>query len=200
MMGKVKRTYYLTPGNEEFLRREAFETRLPASTIINRALEQYQREGATQMATMAERCLEALQAYTGDDEWNGVFYRADGFDPDATDQADPGNSTVAVFEDGSRLRWVEQDQEWVAEGPSQYRITYVEPGIEPVPGQAVEPRYADTLEEARELVADLMEQPLRPELEGGAGEQVGKEWVPVEAWCETTDEMSPWYCIERRIS
>ena len=77
-----------------------------------------------------------------------------------------------------------------------FRITYVEgPGVETHVG----PWHADTLQGAREKVADLMEQELTPELEGLTGEQVDPEWAPVEAWCEGTGEESPWYCIERRV-
>ena len=77
-----------------------------------------------------------------------------------------------------------------------YRVVYVTYG-EPGPDHPG-PWYVDTFEAAREKIADLMDCDLRPELKGGTGEGADPDWMPLEAWCETTEELSPFYVIEER--
>jgi hypothetical protein len=74
--------------------------------------------------TQAQHALTAIQAYgaqapTEDnhihtrDLWEAVIQRAEGYDEEATAQADPSHTNVeAVFADGSRLWWNAPLQAW----------------------------------------------------------------------------------------
>ena len=194
----------------EWLRREAFEQRDSITGIITRAIREYmaRRKGEGIMFerttyTHMEQEYEAIEV-----SWEQA-QEILGREHMGT-QADDEALVQALLEAGAP-EWVRDTDGWVDEsvwgliGPEidgegdtapAYRITYVEgPGVETHVG----PWYADTIEEAREKIADLMEQELTSELEGLTGEQVDPEWAPVEAWCEGTGEESPWYCIERRV-
>jgi hypothetical protein len=74
--------------------------------------------------TQAQQALAAIQAYgapapTEDDHthtrhlWEAVIQRAEGYDEEATAQADPSHTNAeAVFADGSRLWWNAALQAW----------------------------------------------------------------------------------------
>jgi|SoiMetStandDraft_2_1073263.scaffolds.fasta_scaffold19130_1 hypothetical protein len=74
--------------------------------------------------TQAQRALAAIQAYgapapTKDDHtyardlWETVIQRAEGYDEEATAQADPSHTNAeAVFADGSHLWWNAALQAW----------------------------------------------------------------------------------------
>ena len=64
--------------------------------------------------TFAEKALKRLARYLGDEEWNECI-DGEGYDRDATVAADPANrNEVAVYKDGSRLEYLEQEHRWVA--------------------------------------------------------------------------------------
>ena len=72
---------------------------------------------STTPQTQAERSAHALNAYTGDNIWDDVILRLDGYDHDATEEADPDyGSDVVVFEDGSVIAWCEMTKLWSARG------------------------------------------------------------------------------------
>ena len=74
--------------------------------------------------TQAQQALAAIQAYgapapTEDDHtharhlWEAVIQRAEGYDEEATAQADPSHTNAeAVFADGSHLWWNAALQAW----------------------------------------------------------------------------------------
>jgi hypothetical protein len=68
------------------------------------------------ISTMAQRCLAALAAYDGENEWSEVILSSGWpLDEKATGEADPSYmSDIAVFSDGSRLMWDEPLKEWRA--------------------------------------------------------------------------------------
>ena len=200
----------------EWLREHAHQIRESMNSVLRRALQEYRAriekgEGIRIVLmfepttyTHMEQEYEAIEvSWEQTQEILGRDHTGDA--------ADDESLVEALLETGAP-EWVRDAEGWVDEsgwgliGPEidgddedtapAYRITYIEgPGVETHVG----PWYADTIQGAREKVADLMEQELTPEMEGLTGEQVDPEWAPVEAWCEGTEDESPWYCIERRV-
>jgi hypothetical protein len=73
--------------------------------------------------TQAQRALAALQAYMANRPsedvythrrgWEAVIYGAEGYDEEATAEADPSHTNeTAVFADGSRLWWNAELNAW----------------------------------------------------------------------------------------
>jgi len=64
------------------------------------------------MTTTAERVVDLLNAYTGDNFWQDIIVPA-GVDDMATEAADPhSQSEVAIFLDGSQIYFREDDRKW----------------------------------------------------------------------------------------
>lgn len=70
--------------------------------------------------TYAQRALITLKAIPDNcsDWWDEYVYPLAGYDPEATETADPnGNSTVIVFSDASRCKWDGDSKTWEVDRP-----------------------------------------------------------------------------------
>lgn len=57
--------------------------------------------------------IDQLNTYAGDDIWQDVIYGIDGFDMEATTEADPSDrSDVIVLTDGTRIEFDQRTGEW----------------------------------------------------------------------------------------
>ena len=61
---------------------------------------------------IAQKVLQDLQIYEGDNEWDEVILHYD-LDFEATEETDSNDmSDIAIFTDGSSIIWDEVEKEW----------------------------------------------------------------------------------------
>ncbi len=62
--------------------------------------------------TRAEKAIQMLRDYAGDNPWNDVIYPL-GVDEDLSEKLSGWDSSEAViFEDGSGMEWLQPEAEW----------------------------------------------------------------------------------------
>lgn len=85
-----------------------------AEDIISAVMDEFKADRCEQveLATYAYLALSKLNGYEGDNLWNDVIEGLAGADWDASCEAS-NDSTVVVFDDGSRAEWDVVRQEWV---------------------------------------------------------------------------------------
>lgn len=85
-----------------------------AEDIISAVMSEFEAGRCEQvgLTTYAYLSLPKLNSYEGENLWNDVIEGLAGADWDASCEAS-NDSTVVVFEDGSRAEWDVVSQEWV---------------------------------------------------------------------------------------